>query len=289
MKLSVLIPTYNYDCRQLVLQLKEQLPADAEIIVGDDCSPDKGIAQILSEINAMEGCRLWRAEHNLGRAAIRNALAREAKGQWLLFIDSDALVRSRDYITDYLSATEAAKVICGGTGNLDECPRPAARLRYDYEVSVEKRLTLPYRRLHPYDQFTTFNFMIERDLFLSVLFDEHCLEYGHEDTLFGLELKLRGIPVHHIDNKLTHTGLEDAEVYLQKTETALRSLSVLSLDMRRHARVSALALRLQELHLLWLVKVFFRISKPLLRRNLLGRHPSGLLFALYKLGFYATL
>lgn len=287
MKLSILIPTYNYDPSRLVRQLQEQLPEDAEIIVGDDSPPD-----------------------NLGRAARRNRLAREAKGEWLLFIDADAEVRSNAFIQNYMRAVtnssakgeeepspitppieakgEAPLVVCGGTGNLPECPRPAARLRYDYEVNAEKRLTLEQRRAHPYAQFTTFNFLIRRDIFLSIGFDETLKEYGHEDTLFGLELEKRHIPIQHIDNKLTHLGIEDADLYLRKTETALQALAKMSTEQKRGARVSALAEQLRQLHLLGLVRVLFKVGRPLLRANLLGKHPSQHLFAIYKLGFYVN-
>ena len=262
MKLSILIPTYNYDPSQLVCDLQRQLPVDAEIIVGDDCSMDNSQWTIDNE-----KVRLYRPSHNLGRAAIRNQLAREAKGEWLLFIDADAQVRSDKFIENYLKFLplgqspvgsraigererrrakdlEEAGAICGGTGNLPSCPRPAARLRYDYEVKAENRLTLSHRRAHPYEGFTTFNFLIQRELFLSILFDETLKEYGHEDTLFGLELKKRGIPVLHIDNKLTHLGLEDADEYLQKTETALRSLARMPMEQKQNVRVSALAEKL---------------------------------------------
>ena len=290
MKISVLVPTYNYDCSRLVCQLQKQLPqGDGEIIVGDDCSTDKNTIRKNQEAASLPGCHFYQAPLNLGRAAIRNALAREAKGEWLLFVDADAEVRSSSFIADYLSATAHAQVVCGGTGNLPHCPTPAARLRYDYEVAAEKRLTLSYRRHYPYGQFTTFNFLIERSLFLSICFDEHLHEYGHEDTLFGLELKQRGIPVHHIDNKLTHLGLEDAETYLAKTETALRSLAHMNQDMKQHIRVSAMVLRLDKCHLLGLTRILFNICKPLLRANLLGKHPRQLLFAFYKLGYYATI
>ena len=105
MKLSVLIPTYNYDCSRLVHQLLQQLPQDSEIIVGDDSSTDEEIIHKNSEAARLPGCRIFRPAHNLGRAAIRNALAREAKGEWLLFIDADAEVRSTSFIADYLAAT----------------------------------------------------------------------------------------------------------------------------------------------------------------------------------------
>ncbi|MBO7120317.1 MAG: glycosyltransferase [Bacteroidaceae bacterium] len=286
-RLSILIPTYNYDPSRLVCDLQAQLPEDAEIIVGDDSPP-----------------------HNLGRAARRNALAREAKGEWLLFIDADAEVRSKTFIQDYMKAIrkpsskgedvsspftpafegmgEAPLVVCGGTGNLPECPRPAARLCYDYVVQAEKRLTLEHRRAHPYAQFTTFNFLIRRDIFLSIGFDETLKDYGHEDTLFGLELKQRGIPILHIENKLTHLGIEDADVYLRKQETALCTLAGMSIEQKQNVRVSALAERLKRWHLLGLIRFVFSISKPLLTANLLGKHPSQLVFAFYKLGYYTS-
>ena len=289
MKLSVLIPTYNDDCCRLVHQLQLQLPQDGEIIVGDDCSTDKDLTQKNKEATTLPGCHFFQAEHNLGRAAIRNALAREAKGEWLLFIDADAEVRSPSFIADYMAATEerTALVVCGGTGNLALCPRPEARLRYDYEVAAEKRFTVEFRNRFPYAQFTTFNFLVRRDLFLSIGFDEHCKTYGHEDTLFGLQLKQRGIAIKHIDNKLTHLGLEDADVYLAKTETALRSLASMDVRQREHVRISALALRLKRWHLLGLVRVLFKVCKPLLRANLLGKHPNQKIFAFYKIGAYA--
>lgn len=288
MSISVLIPTFNYDCRRLVEQLLQQLPADGEIIVGDDCSTNPNVLDALKEMEGWPGCRIFRPTHNLGRAAIRNALAREAKGEWLIFIDADAEVRSSSFISDYLAAAREADVVCGGTGNMRRCPRPAARLRYDYEVAAEKRLTQEHRRRHPYAGFTTFNFLIRRTTFLSILFDEHCHEYGHEDTLFGLELKMRGIKVLHIDNKLTHLGLEDADIYLSKTETALRSLAGMSMEQKQNVRISQMYLQLREWHLGGLVLGVFRLTRRLLRKNLLGKHPNQLLFSFYKLGFYAT-
>ena len=284
MLLSILIPTYNDDCGSLLRQLLEQLPEAGEIIVGDDCST---VAFHFPTDDPR--VRVYRPDHNLGRAAIRNALAGEAKGEWLLFMDADASVRSSQFITDYLAASVDAPVVCGGTGNLPECPRPEARLRYDYEVKAEQRLTLSRRQQHPYAQFTTFNFLIRRSLFLSIGFDEGLKEYGHEDTIFGLELRKRGIKVLHINNKLTHLGLEDAANYLQKTETALRTLADMPEQQKQNVRVSALARCLERLHLLGFVRLLFKASRPLLRANLLGRHPSQHLFALYKLGYYALL
>jgi glycosyltransferase involved in cell wall biosynthesis len=292
MRLSILIPTHNYDCSRLVYDLETQLSDDDEIIVGNDCSTDKSIVAKLNEIGNSGKSRLYTPsenQHPLGRAAIRNALAREAKGEWLLFIDADAEVRSKTFIDDYLAAANNAPVICGGTGNLPECPSPECRLRYDYEVEAEKRLTVERRQRFPYAQLTTFNFLIRRDIFLSIEFDEKIREYGYEDTCFGFELKERGIAIHHIDNKLIHLGIEPSTVYLAKIETALRSLAKLEPEQRRQIRLSAFAMKLERYCLLGIVRCVFRLTKTQLRANLLGKHPNQKLFTFYKLGYYADL
>lgn len=269
-------------------QLLGQLPNEAEIVIGDDCSTDENIASRLCEVGNLPQCRTIRPSHNLGRAAIRNLIARESKGEWLLFIDADAGVRSPHFIADYMAASKQAQVVCGGTGNLPKCPRPEARLRYDYEVKVEKVLTVSRRQAHPYAQFRTFNFLVQRELFLSIGFDGSLKEYGHEDTLFGLELRRRGIMILHIDNKLINLDYEDADVFLAKTETALRVLAGMEYEQRQNVRVSALALRLNRWHLLWAVRFFFGISSHLMQTNLLGKHPNQFLFAFYKLGYYVS-
>lgn len=292
MRLSILIPTHNYDCSRLVYDLETQLSDDDEIIVGNDCSTDKSIVAKLNEIGNSGNSRLYTPsenKHPLGRAAIRNALAREAKGEWLLFIDADAEVRSKTFIDDYLTAANNAPVICGGTGNLPECPSPEYRLRYNYEVEAEQRLTVERRREFPYAQLTTFNFLIRRDIFLSIEFDEKIREYGYEDTCFGFELKERGIAIHHIDNKLIHLGIEPSTVYLAKIETALRSLAKLEPEQRRQIRLSAFAMKLERYCLLGIVRCVFRLTKTQLRANLLGKHPNQKLFTFYKLGYYADL
>ena len=94
MKLSVLIPTYNYDCSRLVHQLQQQLPQDGEIIVGDDCSTDEEIIQRNNDVTSLPGCRIFRANQNLGRAAIRNALALD--NDVIVVVDKEKLYQLED-------------------------------------------------------------------------------------------------------------------------------------------------------------------------------------------------
>ena len=289
MKLSILIPTFNQDCTQLVHDLLEQLPQDAEIIVADDGSTAASVRENNATIAKLPQCRFWQAKMNLGRAKIRNLLAEMAKGEWILFIDSDAQVRSKDFIASYLKETDGRQVICGGTGNFDTCPSPDKALRYKYEVLAERKKPLKLRRRKPYAQFSTFNFMILRDLFMQIRFCNEICDYGHEDTLFGLALKYRKIPVLHIDNKLIHTGLEPTPAYLRKIKTSLFTLSRLDEKIQRRINISAIALFIKKCHLKGFATWLFNISSPRLKKNLLGSNPSLLLFKLYKLGFFCKI
>jgi glycosyltransferase involved in cell wall biosynthesis len=289
MKLSILIPTFNQDCTQLVHDLLEQLPQDAEIIVADDGSTALPIRDNNASIAELPQCRFWQAKMNLGRARIRNLLAEMAQGEWILFIDSDAQVGSKDFIASYLSQTEGNQVICGGTGNYESCPSPDKILRYKYEVHDEKKRPLKERRRHPYAQFNTFNFMILRELFMQIQFCNEICDYGYEDTLFGLELKDRRIPILHIDNKLIKGGLETSPSFLRKAKTSLFTLSRLDQKIQKRITISAIAFYIRKCHLKGLIVWLFDISKNRVKKNLLGENPSLLLFKLFKLGFFCKI
>ncbi|MFT6399534.1 MAG: hypothetical protein ACJAYU_004301 [Bradymonadia bacterium] len=88
--LSVIIPTYN--CAADFVALYETVRVTAtqeyEILVVDDASTDDTAAVCES----MEGVRVIRLAENVGPARARNVAAAEAKGDVLVFIDSDVLL-----------------------------------------------------------------------------------------------------------------------------------------------------------------------------------------------------
>ena len=288
--LSILIPTYNYDCTSLVNDLQrqaQQAGIDYEIIVADDASPMHLYKEKNREVNRLPHCRLIELDQNIGRARIRNLLASEAQYTWLLFMDADAKVINPTYINDYLrTMTDGTDVICGGLCHADTLPSPNVSLRYAYEKRADKHRAACYRAEHPYERFTPFNFAIRRATFLAIQFDESITEYGHEDTLFGIELQRRAVPLQHIDNMLQHMGLEPNEAFLEKTRAALRNLATMEEIMQGHSALIRAYHLLQRLHLTRLLAHIYTKRGAWIAQRLCIRHPQLSLLTLYKLAYY---
>lgn len=260
-----------------------------EIIVGDDASTDVATVYENQFVNQLPHCRLWISDRNLGRAALRNRLADMATHPYLIYIDSDAKVEREDYLRRYVEAVRKARVVVGGVRNVFHQPSPDVSLRFRYEARADKHRSASCRARTPYLHFSTFNFLIERELMCKVRFNEECLHYGYEDAYLGMELKQRRIKILHIDNELVHLGLDTNVVFLQKSETALRTLYGLDEAIRHHASVSRVAERLERWQLMPVVHRLFRLFGASMRRCLLGKKPCLLLFSLYKLGYYSSL
>lgn len=285
--LSILIPTHNRTCYRLVSDLGQQLEAcgeSYEIIVAEDGSRDQVSIIANHKIIDLPHCQHIIRKENVGRAAIRNFLADQAKGEWLLFIDSDARVCSHDFIARYLQHTDNVRTICrGGIKHPDACPPPQQTLRWRYEKDYEQK--------HGYNSplFRSFSFLIARDTFMQIRFDENYREYGWEDVLFGQMIRQNGLNDLCFENPLLNDDMETNSLFLQKTETALRTLQLHREELRTSVRLIQIAERIEELHLSWAVKLLFRMGRYYLRRNLLSANPNLRQFSFYKLGFYLCL
>ena len=157
MKLSILIPTYRYDPRPLVRSLCGMLPGETEILVGDDHSDTPEAEAYLADLGRWEHVRVVRQGENRGAAAMRNLLAREAQGEYLLFLDSDALPLHSSFLREYLSLLPTDEVICGSICHEATLPSPDVTLRWTYEKRAERRFTAKRRNRCPYQNFRTFN------------------------------------------------------------------------------------------------------------------------------------
>lgn len=289
-QLSVLIPTYNFDCTPLAEALSRQaagMDIGVEILVGDDGSTRTDIVRRIDECTRLPYVRLVRPASNIGRSAIRNRLFRESRGRHLLFLDSDGLPADDAFLSRYAEAAgrHSRGVVCGGIVHPEQQPSPTVGLRWRYEKAAEKHFTQTWKEAHPYDCFRSFSFLIDRDSFSSILFDESIRHYGFEDVLFGRQLQERRIPVYHIPNPLMNTDIETNEIYLRKNEEALRTLAAHFGKLHDAVRIAGVWKRLRALCLCPPLSLAFRLLRPMLLRNLLGNRPSVFLLNFYKLGY----
>ncbi len=225
--LSILIPIYNYNGIKLVTDLHAQAQAMGivfEIIVADDHSPNSPNAN--EAINHLVFAKYVYLPQNLGRSGARNWLAQNAQYAYLLFIDGDMGVRSGDFLRKYVDVLAEKRVVCGGHFYDKELPSEEFLLHWTYGRTREER-PAKIRNLAPYQGFVPSNFVIPKDVFLSIEFDESIKGYGHEDTLFGESLQQKGIEVRHIDNGLVHLGLSTDAAFMDKVDVAVKNLRFL--------------------------------------------------------------
>ena len=228
MTISLLIPVCDYDIVALVHSMKGclgKIPEFIEILIGDDGSTAENKAKYKSLEG--EGVRVISSEKNIGRAAIRNRMALEAKGDYLLFIDADAMVpgTGEAYLLKWISVMKGTSVVSGGIMYHKSPPGdPDKILRWKYGSKREERKASD-RNKHPYAGFSTFNVLFDRSIFSRLRFNEELKEYGHEDTLMSYQLRKAGINILHIDNGLVHEGLESNREYLNKTKLGIKNLS----------------------------------------------------------------
>ncbi|MCB0662182.1 MAG: glycosyltransferase family 2 protein [Saprospiraceae bacterium] len=295
--ISICIPVYNFDIRTLVKTLHQQaaqLGLDYEIILLDDASEDQFIF-LNREIAALDHVRWMELPTNLGRSKIRNQLASLAHFPNLIFMDCDSKVVGDDYLKNYIEAIDAdVQVICGGRTHETTPPPPQEYLRWIYGKSREEK-SAAERSQHPNHSFMTNNFLIKRDLFETIKFDENLKGYGHEDSLFGFALLKMGITIHHIDNPLAHIGLEPAPVFLAKTEQGIKNLLFIYQsfpdykEMIGGIRILKVFHTLKKLGLHNIIAWRFKQKKEAWKNNLLGPHPDLRIFDWYKLGLICTL
>jgi hypothetical protein len=117
--LSVIVPVHGHapELAECLAALQGTAPPGTELIVVDDASPDDaaGVAERL-------GTRVLRLARNVGPAGARNAGARAARGNLLVFVDADVVVAPgalARVVRTFSSRPELAAVF----GSYDDEPR----------------------------------------------------------------------------------------------------------------------------------------------------------------------
>jgi len=290
--ISVLIANYNWDLSALINEIHRQCVSAKvpfEILCYDN-SIDSTYETDNQKLNDLENVTYRLEHHHVGRSQNRNKLAQDTKLDWFLFLDGDSAIPSSDFIEKYLTTSKSAMVVCGGTAYAEKPADENHLLRWTYgkqreEISAEKR------NENSNSGFSSFNFLIKREAFELVGFNNELTQYGHEDTLFGQELWKNHFNILHINNPLIHLGLDENQVFLEKTKEALQNLKILidSKVLDNESKLTSYYLKLSKTRTKKVIKTLFKRNKKKWEKNLCGPAPNMRTFDLYRLGYLCSL
>ena len=206
MKVSVIVPIYNVEkyLRQCLDSIRNQEFTDFEVLMIDDGSPD----------NSRDICREYEKEderfhyfhqENGGLSAARNYGIREAKGEYICFVDSDDMI-SRRYLQVLYESIEKyhADMVFGyfkkfydETEIVDDEKKEVSLRLLDQEEAYQK-LTVIGEDYKSMNLIVAWNKLIRQDIVKETLFLQG---KWHEDEFW----------IHHIiekSDKIVETTLE---------------------------------------------------------------------------------
>ncbi|MBE9063098.1 glycosyltransferase family 2 protein [cf. Phormidesmis sp. LEGE 11477] len=190
---SVVIPTYN---RQPILEkclramenqaLRPDGPVEGyEIVLVDDGSTDGTVEWIQASSDEFPHVVLYEQDHE-GAAIARNFGVQQAKGDTIIFIDSDLVVLDR-FLQHHADALSAAYE--KGNERVFTYGRVVNTCNFDHPTSEPFKVT-DYSRAF----FATGNVAIQKRWLLEAgLFDAQFTQYGWEDLELGVRLKNNGL------------------------------------------------------------------------------------------------
>lgn len=218
--ISVLIPFYRDDPVRLLAALNRERVEGVEIVILNDGSGDAALsAQVAEQVRSLSlPARFVDLHQNEGRSKGRNRLAANARGRWLLFLDSDMLPDSETFLTAYLELVEAeAPAVAFGGFSLDQAPPIREHALHRAMALKSDCAPVEVRRTEPEKHVFTSNLLVRRDVFDNEAFDEGFSGWGWEDVEWAMRVS-RKHPIHHIANTATHLGLDRPQAMAAKYE-----------------------------------------------------------------------
>lgn len=289
--LSILIPVYNFPCFDLVRELVAQASATQvpfEILCIDDASSlykeeNRAIRDLPHTVyEELTG--------NIGRSRIRNLLVSKAQYETLLFLDCDSKIVTNNYIQKYLEEFRRNGIVSGGTLYGPAPTHPDYVLHWTFGSRREPKPDGNQKKT-----FTSNNFIIQKTIIEQYPFNEQVVRYGHEDSLFQMELEKHGLSIRFIRNPVLHAGLETNQRFIEKTQESIRNLYELyasgvfnDLDTGK-IRLLTTWLRLKKWKIDRLFYHLFPVIDRLNRKTNAGGRPHLWVFDLYKLTFLARI
>lgn len=177
MIVSIIIPVYNassfiLDCMESVA--KQTVTEGLECILIEDCSKDNTIAVIEDYIKNYKGqvCfTLQKQDNNQGPSAARNRGIREAKGDYLFFLDADDTITSNCIEDLYnLAMKYGADYVQGKYANVNDNLNNNSSLPSVLNQQEEiKKLLLNHNKIEftPHNRLVRRKMILEHDLFFN--------------------------------------------------------------------------------------------------------------------------
>lgn len=290
-RLSICIPVYNSLIESFIIELVRQtkeVNEPVQVVVLDDHS-DLEYAQINQSLATH--CNYFYLPENIGRSRIRNLFLEHTSGEYLLFIDGDSEVIDPLFIQKYLEFLQenAPQVIVGASIYQAETPDKEHLLRWKYSRKRESKNAEQRKKTR--GGFKTNNFVIKRVIFNEIQFNDELEGYGHEDTLFGLDLAKKNIPIDHLENPVLNRHLDSNQVFLVKTQNAIKNLYRIYLNLEYTTEIQHIKLLktvgfLKKYRLLNLIRFLFGLTEPICFFMLKNGFVHLKLFDFYKLGLF---
>lgn len=291
MKLSICIPVYNFDVNDLVNDLNDQIVShnlDAEIILIDDAS-DAEFVQKNKPLEDIVNHFIF-LDNNIGRSKIRNLFSKYAISEYLLFLDCDGKIISKNFVKNYLDFINEKRpdVVYGGRKVDESKPKPEFGLRWRFAVEREN-LPVKVRIKSPYLDFQTNNFIVKKSILKQNPFDESIGQYGYEDLIFAKDLYKAKVKIDHIENPIFNNDVETNAIFLEKADQSAKSLAHLiktDKDVEKSSKIKLAKayFRLKKTGGIFLYRFLYRLLKPFIQKKLLEGTASLRILDFYKLG-----
>lgn len=290
--ISILIPTYNDACLELVQSLQVQASALPEllyeIIVADDGSTDVAVIERNRGINSLPNCRYIERKKNVGRAAIRNYLVGQSQYPWLLFIDSDLAIDNELFVENYMLSE--GEVVVGGLKIGGDPMMWHSNLRYRYEMACEEAHDYQHRQQKGEKEFRTTNFLISKAVMEESPFNENFTHYGYEDVMLGKDICAHGHKIVHINNPVLLCDYEGNYHFVEKTEEACRTLYLFRKELQGYSKLISIQRLVGRVPFAYsMIRASYPWMSLHIKAQLTGKSPSVFLYNIYKLLYFIHL
>ena len=224
-KYCIHILNHDYDPDSVLESLIGQIQnrsTDIQLILWDDFSSPKYRSMVAAHQSKYRFSFIkWRMEaENVGRSVMRQKILNFQQSGWVVCLDSD-MVPDDDFVDQMLASLhDHSTVYLGKHYYQSEKPIKRFILHWTYGRNREQRTWNHDHYLH----FSTGIFAVHSSVAARLCFDPDMTGYGHEDTMFGMQLRELGIRVDRIDLRAQHQGLVEQHVFIDRQLQAVRNL-----------------------------------------------------------------